>query len=49
MGRQENEILRDFQEKITLRYPGSQIILFGSRARGDAGPQSDADVAANPF
>jgi uncharacterized protein len=44
MGRQENEILRDFHEKISLRYPGSQIILFGSRARGDAGPQSDADV-----
>jgi predicted nucleotidyltransferase len=41
---QENEILKSFKKKISQRFPLSQVILFGSRARGDAGPQSDADV-----
>ena len=44
MNPQENEILKKFREKVTDRFPSSQVILFGSRARGDAGPQSDADV-----
>ena len=44
MNPQEKEILKEFREKVTERFPSSQVILFGSRARGDAGPQSDADV-----
>jgi len=40
----EKEILKNFREKISQRFPTAQVILFGSRARGDAGPQSDADV-----
>lgn len=35
------EILKDFEENIT---PESSIILFGSRARGDAKPKSDVDL-----
>jgi predicted nucleotidyltransferase len=44
MNPQEKEILKEFRKKVTERFPSSQVILFGSRARGDAGPQSDADV-----
>ena len=44
MNQQDKKILNDFKEKISQRFPSSQVILFGSRARGDAGPQSDADV-----
>jgi len=44
MNPQEEEILKKFRGKVTARFPSSQVILFGSRARGDAGPQSDADV-----
>ena len=44
MNPQEKEILKKFREKVAERFPSSQVILFGSRARGDAGPQSDADV-----
>lgn len=40
----EKEILKNFKDKISQRFPAAQVILFGSRARGDAGPQSDADV-----
>ena len=44
MNPQEKEILKKFREKVTERFPSCQVILFGSRARGDAGSQSDADV-----
>ena len=30
-------------ERLREAAPGSTIILFGSRARGEAGPESDAD------
>lgn len=44
MRSKEREILRNFRDKISQRFPDVQVILFGSRARGDADPQSDADV-----
>lgn len=34
-----------FIERVTSRYPLHEAILFGSRARGEARPDSDADVA----
>jgi predicted nucleotidyltransferase len=40
----EKKILKKFREKVSQRFPTAQVILFGSRARGDAGLQSDADV-----
>ena len=40
----EKKILADFRRKIDAQFPGCQLILFGSRARGDADPDSDMDV-----
>lgn len=34
-----------FTEKLRSQYDILQVILFGSRARGDYHPESDADVA----
>ena len=36
---------RTFAARITSAYPTQQAILFGSRARGTAHDESDADVA----
>jgi predicted nucleotidyltransferase len=36
---------RRFAQRVALAYPMQQAILFGSRARGDAHEESDADVA----
>jgi DNA invertase Pin-like site-specific DNA recombinase/predicted nucleotidyltransferase len=36
---------RAFLKRIEDKYPFSDAILFGSRARGDHGPDSDADLA----
>ncbi len=36
--------LREIIRRIVDRFDPEQIILFGSHARGDAGPQSDLDL-----
>lgn len=36
---------RAFVERLSSRYPISEAILFGSRARGYFRPDSDADIA----
>ena len=36
---------RSFAQRVSQAYPMQQAILFGSRARGDAHEESDADVA----
>ena len=36
---------REFAARIASVYPSKQTILFGSRARGTAHDESDADVA----
>ena len=36
---------REFAKRIASVYPSKQTILFGSRARGTAHDESDADVA----
>lgn len=36
---------RVFVEKVAAQYPISGAILFGSRARGNYRPDSDADIA----
>lgn len=47
MGDQVNirEAVLVFREKLSGRFDAVQLILFGSRARGDYHDESDADVA----
>lgn len=40
----EREVLKRFKAALAGRLDVSEIILFGSRARGDAEPFSDMDV-----
>ncbi|MFH1378249.1 MAG: nucleotidyltransferase domain-containing protein [Planctomycetota bacterium] len=40
----EKKILAAFRESLTAKVSISGMILFGSRARGDASPDSDMDV-----
>ena len=44
MSTQERTILERLKAKITERLPLSRLVLFGSRARGDADPDSDMDI-----
>jgi predicted nucleotidyltransferase len=37
-------VLDDLVRRIVERFCPDKIILFGSRARGDAGPESDIDL-----
>ncbi|MBE0507814.1 MAG: nucleotidyltransferase domain-containing protein [Marinospirillum sp.] len=39
------KVLNHFKARILNRYGEAEFILFGSRARGDHRPDSDADVA----
>lgn len=39
-----DQLFKEFIEKLTSEYPRSTVVLFGSRARGDAKPSSDYDV-----
>ena len=40
----ESDILEGFRSLLQRRVPVSRLILFGSRARGDADLESDMDV-----
>lgn len=40
------EQLIGYAERALRAHPGGSLILFGSIARGDAGPESDLDVLA---
>jgi len=39
-----SKILADIKKVVTERFPDAQIYLYGSRARGSAGPDSDWDL-----
>jgi predicted nucleotidyltransferase len=40
----ESEEIRKMVRRIVRRFHPERIILFGSHARGDAGPDSDVDL-----
>ena len=40
----DSRILRDFAQRVRIRFPEASIWAFGSRVRGDAVPASDLDV-----
>jgi uncharacterized protein len=44
MDSKDQEVLQQFKQSIESRVRLSKMILFGSRARGDAEPDSDMDV-----
>jgi uncharacterized protein len=37
------ELIAEVARRLAVAAPGSQVILFGSHARGEAGPRSDFD------
>ncbi|OFW21465.1 MAG: hypothetical protein A3H97_16005 [Acidobacteria bacterium RIFCSPLOWO2_02_FULL_65_29] len=40
----DQELIDDVVHRIVERFHPQRIVLFGSRARGDAGPESDIDL-----
>lgn len=40
----DRKILEEFARRVRERYPTARIWAFGSRARGDAHPESDFDI-----
>lgn len=39
-----NEVIREIKHRIAAEQPAAEVILYGSFARGDAGPGSDIDL-----
>lgn len=40
----KSSLLRNIKKKVKQHYQRANIVLFGSRARGDARPNSDWDI-----
>ncbi len=40
----ERALLREYKHLIQQLVPGATVLLYGSRARGTAGPESDWDI-----
>ncbi|MCL4385118.1 MAG: nucleotidyltransferase domain-containing protein [Actinobacteria bacterium] len=40
----EKNALRELKERILERFPNAEIILYGSKARGDSDEESDIDL-----
>ena len=44
IGRQTKDVILACRDAICAHYPTAQIVLYGSQARGQAGPGSDFDL-----
>jgi predicted nucleotidyltransferase len=44
MSPRDHQILNEFSAQVRQQFPEAQIWAFGSRARGDAQPDSDFDI-----
>jgi predicted nucleotidyltransferase len=44
LGSAEHAALEEAVRLLKTRFPVERVILFGSKARGDAGPESDLDL-----
>lgn len=44
MNERDRQILNEFSAKVREHFPDAKIWAFGSRARGDAQPNSDLDI-----
>ena len=40
----DKQLLLDLKQKVLMLIPDAAIFLYGSAARGDAGPESDYDI-----
>ena len=41
---EERRMLREVKQAVLQHAPGAEVILYGSAARGERGPESDYDV-----
>jgi uncharacterized protein len=44
MSQLETTVITSFRQRVTKRLPVERLVLFGSRARGDADSESDLDL-----
>jgi uncharacterized protein len=48
MNATERQTIKEFKKLLARKLHAHQIVLFGSRARGDSAPDSDMDILVLP-